>query len=65
MGNKKLSSTQAYNEAIKPFIDHKNAYQEYKGTPTKGDIPRTESQEKIEAGSKWQHKYMVKGPLDI
>ena len=45
MANKKLSSTQAYNEAIKPFIDHKNAYQEYKGTPTKGDIPRTESQD--------------------
>ena len=47
MANKKLSSTQAYNEAIKPFIDHKNAYQNYKGTTTKGGIPRTESQEII------------------
>ena len=59
MANKKLSSTQAYNEAIKPFIDHKNAYQKYKGTPTAGDIPRTESQEKIEAGQKWQKEWLV------
>ena len=44
----KLSSTKAFNEAIKPFIDHKNAYQDYKGTTTAGDIPRTETQEKIE-----------------
>ena len=63
MANKKLSSTQAFNEAIKPFIDHKNAYQKYKGTPTEGDIPRTESQEKIEAGQKWQKKWLVDVPL--
>ncbi len=36
----KLSSTKAFNEAVKPFIDHKNAYQEYKGTKTEGDIPK-------------------------
>tara|TARA_R100000700_G_C3179389_1_gene155777 strand:- start:3020 stop:6388 length:3369 start_codon:yes stop_codon:yes gene_type:complete len=59
MANKKLSSTQAYNEAIKPFIDHKNAYQEYKGTTTEGGIPRKESQEKIEAGQKWQKEWLV------
>ena len=59
MANKKLSSTKAYNEAIKPFIDHKNAYQNYKGTTTSGGIPRTEEQEKIEAGQKWQKEWLV------
>ena len=56
---RKLTSQQAFNEAIKPFTDHKNAYQNYKGTPTEGGIPRTEAQEKIEAGKKWQKDYIV------
>ena len=54
----KLSSTKAFNEAVKPFIDHKNAYQEYKGTKTEGDIPRTEQQEIIEGGQKFQKDWM-------
>jgi len=56
---RKLTSTQAFNETIKPFIDHKKAYQDYKGTTTAGGIPRTEAQEKIEAGRKWQKKVIV------
>ena len=56
---RKLTSQQAFNEAIQPFVDHKNAYQEYKGTRTEGDIPRTEAQEKVEAGRKWQKKVIV------
>ena len=52
MSGKKLSSSEVFNQAVKPFIDHKNAYQDYKGTKTEGDIPRTEQQEKIEAGQK-------------
>jgi len=44
----KLSSARAFNESIKPFIDHKNAYQEYKGTTTKGGIPQTEAQERLQ-----------------
>ena len=55
----KLTSSQAFNESIKPFIDHKNAYQDYKGTTTEGGIPRTIEQEKIEAGRKWQKKVIV------
>jgi len=55
----KLSSARAFNESIKPFIDHKNAYQEYKGTTTKGGIPQTEAQEKTAAGRKWQKDYIV------
>ena len=55
----KLTSSQAFNESIKPFIDHKNAYQDYKGTTTAGGIPRTIEQEKTEAGRKWQKKVIV------
>ena len=47
MADKKLSSSEVFNQAVKPFIDHKNAYQDYKGTKTEGDIPRTEQQEII------------------
>ena len=65
MSGKKLSSSEVFNQAVKPFIDHKNAYQDYKGTTTKGDIPRTEQQEKIEAGQKWQKKYMWDVPTAI
>ena len=56
---RKLTSQQAFNEAIQPFVDHKNAYQEYKGTTTKGGIPQTEAQEKTAAGRKWQKDYIV------
>ena len=65
MADRKLSSSEVFNQAVKPFIDHKNAYQDYKGTTTKGDIPRTEAQEKIEAGQKWQKKYMWDVPTAI
>ena len=55
----KQSEIENFKSVLKPLVDHKNAYQEYKGTTTEGGIPRTPEQEKIEAGQKWQKKYMV------
>ena len=55
----KQSSVENFQSVIQPVLDHKNAYQEYKGTTTEGGIPRTEEQEKTEAGRKWQKEWIV------
>ena len=55
----KQSSIENFQSVIQPVLDHKNAYQEYKGTTTEGGIPRTEAQEKTEAGRKWQKEWIV------
>ena len=50
------SSIQKFQRTVKPFLDHKNAYKEYKGEPTAGGVPQTEEREKIMAGQKFQKK---------
>ena len=55
----KQSPIENFQSVIQPILDHKNAYQDYKGTTTAGGIPRTEAQEKTEAGRKWQKEYIV------
>ena len=50
------SSIQKFQRTVKPFLDHKNAYKEYKGETTEGGVPQTEEREKIMAGREFQKK---------
>ena len=45
------SSIQKFQSTVKPFLDHKNAYKEYKGETTAGGVPQTEAKEKIMKGT--------------
>tara|TARA_R100000654_G_scaffold1701_2_gene6260 strand:- start:336 stop:3725 length:3390 start_codon:yes stop_codon:yes gene_type:complete len=55
--SKKASQT-VFANTVQPFIDHKNAYQDYKGR-TEGGIPITKQQEKIEKNRRFQKDYFV------
>ena len=50
------SSIQKFQSTVKPFLDHKNAYKEYKGETTEGGVPQTEAKEKIMKGREFQKK---------
>ena len=50
------SSIHKFQRTVKPFLDHKNAYKEYKGETTEGGVPQTEEREKIMKGREFQKK---------
>ena len=50
------SSIEKFKSTVKPFLDHKNAYKEYKGETTEGGVPQTEAKEKIMKGREFQKK---------